>query len=76
MIAVLNRQNNGFVERLPGGTPGRYPFHVGDEAVFLTAGDFVFIDPEERGTINTLLADLGLKVGRLMGGFEYLIVEK
>ena len=73
MIAVLNRQGTGFVERKPGGTPGRYPFHVGNEAVSPAAGDFVFVDSSQRGVINTLLAGRGLAIDRSMGGHEYLI---
>lgn len=75
MIIVLNRTNNGFVQRLPGGTPGRYPFNVGDETVPPIPGDSVFVDSSQREVINKLLAKDGFKVGRLMGGHEYLIVE-
>ena len=75
MIIVLNSQKDGFVERKSGGIPGRYPFNVGSEAVSPVAGDFVFVDPAMRGTVNTLLAERGLAVGRLMGGHEYLIVS-
>jgi len=74
MIVVLNRQKDGFVERKSGGVPGRYPFNVGSEAVSPAAGDFVFVEPAHRGVINTLFAQRGLAVGRLMGGHEYLIV--
>lgn len=74
MILVLNRQNNGFIERKPGGTPGRLPFHVGAKAVSPKAGDCVFVGPGgDSGKVNTLLAKAGLKKGRLMGGHEYLV---
>ena len=75
MIAVLNEQKDGFVKWLPGGL-GVYPLHVGDKAVLPVAEEFVFAAPGQREIINMLLGQRGLKIGRRMGGYDYIIIPK
>ena len=75
MILVLNEQKDGFVKWLPGGL-GLHPTNVGDEAVLPVADNFVFVDPGQREIIDTLLNRHGLKVGRRIGGYNYIIVPK
>ena len=73
MNIVLNKEQNGFAERIPNETPSYPPFHIG-ERVAPTVGDWIFVEPKEHEVVNTRLAEYyGLKIGELMTWREYFV---